>query len=150
MMPPGEQPSGEWHTHSDTLMCTLTSAYPINNIKNTWHIKWEMMNLLQARLPSNWERSEICHWHTIITLSKPLKVPWALLPRAKLIKKAYQFLTCTPQHCFWHFRNHLKSARNFSNFFCGAQICHMTFTHSIILTILKPRFPIVLVVIPVH
>ncbi len=94
-------------------MRTLTSAYLINNIKNTWHIEWGTLNLLQACLPSHCERSEICHSCAIIILSKPLQVPCALLPRAKLIKKASQFLTSTPQQCLWHLKNHRKSQKLF-------------------------------------
>ncbi len=81
------------------------STYPINNIKNTWHIKWGVINLLQACLPSHCDRSEICHLRTIIILSKLLQVPCALLPRAKPINEASQYLTSTPQHRLWHLRH---------------------------------------------
>lgn len=91
-------------TESDTLMRAPTSAHPINNIKNTWHIKWGTINLLRACLPPNCARSEVCHSCAIIILSKLLQVPCALLPRAMLIKKASQILTSTTQHCLWHLK----------------------------------------------
>lgn len=98
-------------THSDTLMRTLTSAYPINNIKNTWHIKWGMISLLQACLPSNCERSA----------SPPPPSPCQNFFKSHVhccqeqgwSRKGSQFLTSTPQHCLWHFRNHPKSHWNF-------------------------------------
>lgn len=88
MMPPGEQPFGEWlalrHAHAHAGICLAK-----NKIKNASHIKHGMINLPQLCLPLNHERSEKRHSHTIIILSKLLEVPVCTAAKTKTDQNSF-------------------------------------------------------------
>lgn len=88
MMPPGEQPFGEWlalrHAHAHAGICLAK-----NKIKNASHIKHGMINLPQLCLPLNHERSEKRHSHTIIILSKLIEVPVCTAAKTKTDQNSF-------------------------------------------------------------